>query len=589
MEKTKNKGMLRKNFLPNIKGYTLQTVLCPLLMIIEVVLEVIIPLMMAEALNIINPNNPPAGYKPDISMLITIGLRMTAVSLGSLACGMLGARLAASSSAGFAKNLGKRLFYKIQDFSFLDIDRFSTASLVTRITTDVSNVQRVFMQLIRMAFRSPLMFILAIVMAFRLHAELALIFAVAVPLLVGAVLIIGRKSYPRFQRVIKSFDGLNSVVQENLIGIRVVKTFVREEHEKEKFLKRAVEVTNAQISAEKLVVFIMPIMQIVMQLSKLAITGIGGRFLLDGAIEIGDLTAMITYAVQILNSLLMLSMLSVTVLVSRASVQRINEVLNTTPDIISPASDLEVPDGSVVFENVNFSYNKEKDNYVLNNINLDIAPGETVGVIGGTGEGKSTLVQLIPRLYDADGGSVKVGGKDVKQYSLESLRDAVAMVLQKNVLFSGTIKENLLWGNPGATDEEITEACEYAQADHFIRSFPNGYQTELGQGGVNVSGGQKQRLCIARALVKKPKILILDDSTSAVDTATDIKIRDAFKNNLKDITKIIISQRVASVSDADKIVVLDKGRIVDIGKHSELINRCEIYKEVYESQAMGVN
>jgi len=583
VEKTKNNGSLKRNFLPCLKGYTFQTIITPLLMVGEVVLEVIIPLMMAKALNNIQSGNPQIPY------LIDIGLKMVVIALGSLLCGMLAARFASVSAIGFAKNLRKKVFYRIQDFSFSNIDSFSTASLVTRSTTDITNIQSMFMQFIRMIIRAPLMFILATVMAFSLDPELALVFVVVIPILFVFIMIIQKKAFPRFQRMMKSFDGLNADVQEDLIGIRVVKSFVREDYEKAKFLERAEEVTKAQISAEKLVVFVMPVMQLIMQLSKLAITGIGGTFLIGGKIEVGDLTAMISYAVQILNSLLMFAMLAVTFIISKASVARINEVLDTQPDIVSPKSDLTVTDGSIEFENVGFTYSSQNENLVLSNINLHIKSGETVGIIAGTGGGKSTLVQLIPRLYDVSEGKITVSGKNVKDYSLKNLRDGVAMVLQKNVLFSGTIKENLLWGNENATDEEIFEACRHAQADAFIRSFPDGYDTVLGQGGVNVSGGQKQRLCIARALIKKPKILILDDSTSAVDTMTDSKIREAFKSSLPDTTKLIIAQRVASIMESDKIIVMDEGKIIDVGNHNELLNRCEIYKEVYESQVSEVN
>lgn len=602
MARKENKTASTKLFLPNIKGYWLPTILCPLFMIGEVVLEVYIPMFMAYTINYIQAgsipssgivsiimNNIISSGADSMSLVLTMGAIMVGVSLLSLLCGMGAARVASVAGVGFAMNIRRKVFYKIQDFSFLNIDKFSTASLVTRCTTDITNVQNTFMQIIRMLVRAPLMFIMATIMAFSIHKELALIFVVAVPVLCTVMAIVMSKAFPRFQRMLKSFDSMNAGVQENLIGIRVVKSYVREDYEKEKFLKKADEVMNAQISAEKLMVIMMPLMQLIMYACKLSIIGIGGNFILDGTLLVGDLSAMITYSVQILNSLLMVAMVTISFVITRASITRLNEVMQEDIDIKSTDSDLTVSNGDISFENVNFSYSKNSDNNILSNINLSIKSGETVGIIGGTGEGKSTLVQLIPRLYDVSSGQVKVGGHNVKDYSLTELRDNVSMVLQKNVLFSGTIKDNLKWGNLNATDEQIVEACKCAQAHDFIMSFPKGYDTDLGQGGVNVSGGQKQRLCIARALLKRPKILILDDSTSAVDTATDEKIRKAFATQIYDTTKIIIAQRIASVCDADKIVVIENGKIVDVGSHKELIDRCTIYQEVYQSQTQGVN
>lgn len=562
-----------------VDGYWWATILCPLAIVAEVILEVMIPKYMADIVNSLQSTIPPT-----IDSIALMGAKMVGVAVCSLIAGMLAARFASVAGIGFAMNLRKKVFYKIQDFSFLNIDKFQTASLVTRCTTDITNVQNTFMQIIRMMVRSPLMFIMATIMAFKLHAELALIFVIAVPILAVVMFTLSRFAFPRFGAMLKTLDKMNGGVQENLIGIRVVKSFVREDYEKDNFNQKASAVMNAQIKAERLMVLLMPTMQLVMYASKLAIVGWGGSFVVGGTLLIGDLSAMITYAIQILNSLLMLGMVSVTFVISKASLTRINQVLDEELDIKGVDSDLTVDDGSVDFDDVNFSYGKDNTNYVLSDVNLKINSGETVGVIGGTGEGKSTLVQLIPRLYDASCGSVKVGGHDVKEYSLRHLRDSVSMVLQKNVLFSGTIKENLKWGNPEATDEQIIDACQQAQAHDFIMSFPNGYDTDLGQGGVNVSGGQKQRLCIARAVLKQPKILILDDSTSAVDTNTDEKIRNALSKTMQHTTKIIIAQRIQSIFKADKIVVIDKGRIVDVGNHDELIKRCEIYQEVYYTQ-----
>ncbi len=582
MVKAKTKGSLF-DLLANAKGFVAQSILSPLFMIGEVVLEVFIPKTMAGIVNLLQ-----AGDIPLMKDILTQGLYMVLMAAGSLICGMLSAYFAAAASVGFSKNLRRSLFYKIQDFSFGNIDKFSTASLVTRCTTDVSNVQMAYMQLIRTLVRSPLMFVMATLMAFNMNGELAIVFAVAIPLIVLTAAITLSKAFPRFRKMLQGYDELNGKVQENLINIRVVKSFVREDHEKETFAENINRLMGWSISAERMMVLLMPVMQLIMYGCKLAIVGFGGALVIKGGLKVGDLSAMITYAVQMLNSLLMLAMMAATFVTSKASIGRICEVLNTRSEMEN-GSDKETPaDGSIVFDNVNFSYANDEDKLILKNINLKINSGETVGVISGTGEGKSTLVQLIPRLYDVDGGAVMVGGKDVRSYDYGTLRDAVSMVLQKNVLFSGTIAENMRWGDVNATDGQVVDACKKACAHDFIMSFPNGYDTVLGQGGVNLSGGQKQRLCIARALLKNPKIIIMDDSTSAVDTKTDEKIRETFANELPDVTKIIIAQRIASVSSADKIVVLDKGEIVDVGSHKELLQRSEIYREVYTSQSKEV-
>ena len=514
---------------------------------------------------------------------------MVLMAIASMAFGILGSYLSSRGALGFGRNLRQALFEKVQHFSFKNIDKFSTASLVTRLTTDVNQVQTVVMMLVRMAVRSPIMFVMALIMALNLQPALVTVLAVAIPILAVAIVIIMNLAFPRFQVMMKKYDRLNSSVQENLIAIRVVKAFVRAEHEKEKFAASADDVTAAQRAAEKVVLWNGPIMTILMNACVVAVLWLGGRRIVGGLMGFGDLTAFITYITQILMSLMMLSFLFVGVVLSRASIARISEVLDEVPDSKSPEGAAQVvADGSIVFDHVNFSYQGDPDNLVLTDVNLSIRSGETVGVIGGTGSAKTTLVSLIPRLYDITSGRLLVGGKDVREYDIHALRDQVAMVLQKNVLFSGTIRENLRWGDENATDEEIAAACQAAAADEFIRSFPDGYETDLGQGGVNVSGGQKQRLCIARALLKKPKIMILDDATSAVDTATDARIRQALRAQMPETTKIIIAQRITSVMDADHILVLDEGRVMDFGTHDELMERSEIYREVYQSQQKGV-
>jgi len=571
-----------KKLSPYLSKYKLYIILCPLAIIGEVLLEIRIPMLMAKIIDIGIANK-------DMSYILRTGSLMVLMALISLVFGALAARLASVAGIGFAKELRQGLFYKIQEFSFSNIDKFSTASLVTRLTTDITNIQNSFMMIIRLLVRSPVMLVSATFMAFRINSSLVTIFFVAIPILAVALFIIVKTAFPRFGIMLKKYDTMNSSVQENLVAIRVVKAFVRSKYEKEKFTKSADELMEAQIRAEKIIIFNMPIMQFVMYGCMLTIMWFGGNMIIGGTMLTGELMSFISYVSQILMSLMMISMVFVGIVLSKASVNRIIEVLDEKIDINNSelAHPVEVQDGSISFENVSFSYNKNKDNLVLDAINFTIQTGETVGIIGGTGSAKTTLVQLIPRLYDVTGGRVIVGGHDVHDYQLETLRDAVAMVLQKNVLFSGSIKENLKWGNPDASDEEIIDACQSAQAHDFILSFPDGYDTDLGQGGVNVSGGQKQRLCIARALLKKPKIIILDDSTSAVDTATDSKIRQAFKDKLTNTTTIIIAQRITSVCDADKIIILNEGKIEAIGTHEELLKDNETYKEIYVSQQKG--
>jgi ATP-binding cassette subfamily B protein len=562
--------------------YKKYALLAPLTIIIEVFLEVNIPRVMAKLVDVGIANS-------DFSYILKMGLLMILMAVLSLVLGVLAARFASIAACGFAKGLRQGLFHKIQDFSFANMDKFTTASLVTRLTTDVNNAQMTFMMMIRMMIRAPIMLIMAVFMAVLLNAKLSLVFLFAIPVLGISLYFIASNAFPRFQAMLKKYDRLNAIIQENLIGIRVVKAFVRGEYEEEKFSDVADQVRQTQMKAEKIVVWNMPIMQFVMYGCMIAVSWFGGNLIIAGDMLSGELMGFISYITQILMSLMMITVVFVMFVITRASLVRITEVLNEQEDITEVVGAVnEVADSSVTFENVSFSYGGPKGNLILEGINLSIRSGETIGIIGGTGSAKTTLVQLIPRLYDATGGSVRVGGLDVRDYSLEALRNAVAMVLQKNVLFSGTIRENLKWGDENATEEDIIEACKAAQAHDFIMSFPNGYDTMLGQGGVNVSGGQKQRLCIARALLKKPKIIILDDSTSAVDTETDSKIRKALKEDLKGTTAIIIAQRIASVMDADRIVVMDDGKINGVGTHDELLKENSIYKEVYESQQRGV-
>ena len=564
-----------------VREYKTASLLAPLFVVLEVVMEVLVPYLMASLID--NGIN-----KQDMDYVWKMGLIILAAAVLSLLFGTLSGRFAAVASAGFAKNVRHDMFYRIQRFSFSNIDRFSTSSLVTRMTTDVSNVQNAYQMIIRIAFRAPFMMIFAMVMSFNVNVSLSFTFVVFIPVIAVALAIIVRFAFPVFGRVFKTYDKLNNVVGENLHAIRVVKSFVREEHEKEKFGKISQLIYKDFSKAEKTVAFNMPVMQICVYLCILIISWFASHFILDGTMTTGELTSMFTYILQILMSLMFISMIVVMVAMSKASGDRIAEVLSDEIDLKNPESPVkEIKDGSVRFENVSFSYSKNKDKLCLIGADIDIRSGMTVGIIGGTGSSKSTFVQLIPRLYDATEGRVLVGGRDVREYDIESLRNSVAMVLQKNVLFSGTIKENLRWGNENASEAEIKRACKLACADDFIERFPDKYDTYIEQGGTNVSGGQRQRLCIARALLKKPKILILDDSTSAVDTKTDALIRKAFREEIPETTKIIIAQRISSVQDSDMIIVLDGGKINAVGTHDELLKNNKIYREVYTSQQKG--
>ena len=553
----------------------------------EVVFEVIIPMLMANLIDYgIDAGN--------MNYIVKMGLVLLLSAAGQLLCGIASGKFAAEASSGFARNLRHDMFYKVQNFSFSNIDKFSTASIVTRLTTDVTNLQNTYQMIIRMAVRSPLMMIFSLVAAFAIDAQLSLIFLAIIPILALGLYFIMTRTHPIFERVFRTYDWLNGIVQENLHGIRVVKSFVREDHEEKKFNSVSERIYKDFKKAEQRLAWNAPLMQLCMYAAVILISWFGARTIVacggDAALGLstGELLSLISYATQILMSLMGLSMIFVMITISRTSGERAVELLDETPDISTPDNAVtEVPDGSIAFEHVRFSYHKGGGKPVLDDIDLKIPAGATVGIIGGTGSSKSSLVQLIPRLYDVQQGAVKVGGVDVRRYDLDALRGAVAMVLQKNVLFSGTIKENLRWGDEHATDEELVHACKLAQADDFIRAVPQGYDTYIEQGGTNVSGGQKQRLCIARALLKHPKILILDDSTSAVDTRTDALIREAFATEIPDTTKIIIAQRIASVQDADMILVLDDGRITACGRHEELLESSPIYREVYESQTKG--
>ena len=566
-----------------IKEYKKDTILTPIFVILEVVMEVIIPLLMANIIDVGIQNG-------DVHYILEMGALLIVSAILSLTFGMLSGRFAAKASAGYAKNLRKAMFHKIQDYSFENIDKFSTSSLVTRMTTDVTNVQMAFQMIIRILVRGPIMMIFALLMVMSISMKLSAIFFVAIPVLGAILFYIAIKAHPNFERVFKKYDKLNRVVQENVSAIRVVKAYVRESFEEKKFKEVNDEVYENFKKAEKIVAFNGPVMQFTIYTCILLISWIGTQLIVGGEMGTGQLSSIITYAWQILASLMMLSFVFVMIIIAQSSAERIIEVIDEEPTIKDKENPVtEVKDGSIKFENVSFKYSDEQkeDKFALENINLDIKAGETIGIIGGTGSSKSTLVQLIPRLYDVTKGSIKVGGIDVKDYEIHTLRDAVAMVLQKNVLFSGTIAENLRWGDKEADQEELEEACKLAQADGFIKEFPSKYETVLDQGGTNVSGGQKQRICIARAMLKKPKILILDDSTSAVDTKTDALIRKAFKEEIPNTTKIIIAQRVSSVEDADKIIVLNEGKIDGIGTSEELLKTNAIYREVYESQMKG--
>ncbi len=563
-----------------VREYKKDTLLTPVTASLEVVMEVIIPLLMATMIDDgINAGNMGVIWK--------MGILLVVCALVSLLFGILSGVYGARASTGFAKNLRRAMYHKVQTYSFSNIDKFSTGSIVTRLTTDVTNVQNVFQMLIRIAVRAPSTLIFSMIMAFTVNARLALIFLAAIPVLGVGLGFISSKAHPAFTRMFKHYDRMNTVVQENLRGIRVVKSFVREEHETEKFVEASDLIRKDSTLAERILAFNSPLMQFCMYAVILLISWFGAKMIVGGEMTTGQLMSMMSYAMQVLMSLMMLTMIFVMGAMSRASAGRIIEILDEESDIVDGEKNLTaVQDGSIDFEGVDFNY-KRSDRTCLENVNLHIKPGQTVGILGGTGSGKSSLVQLIPRLYDVQKGRVLVGGQDVRDYNVEALREEVAMVLQKNELFSGTIKENLRWGDENATDEDIQRVCRLAQADSFIQEFPDKYDTYIEQGGSNVSGGQKQRLCIARALLKKPKILILDDSTSAVDTHTDAMIRQAFRQEIPDTTKLIIAQRISSVQDADQIVVLDGGTIADVGTHDQLLKSSAIYREVYESQQKG--
>lgn len=581
-----------KKLAKSIRGFKLASILCPLFIAGEVIMEVIIPVVMAKLLDEgINYKNAEGVVVGNAQSLWQIGLFLVFLVMVSITCGILAGDFAAKASTGFARNLRHDMYYRIQNFSFSNIDKFSTSSLVTRLTTDVTNVQNSYQMIIRIAIRSPLMMIFSLVMVFLINPKLGMIFVGVLPVLAIGLLVIMKFAHPIFTLMLKTYDTLNRVVQENLRGIRVVKSFVREDKEREKFNDVSDTTYNLATKAERIIAFNMPLMQACVYGAILMLAWFGANIVVNtNEIELstGELTSMFTYSMQILMNFMMLSMVFLMIVMSRASATRIVEVLDEESDITDPAKPLEeIKDGSILFKDVNFSYSKDMNKLCLTDIDLEIKSGETVGVIGGTGSSKSTLVQLIPRLYDTTSGEVLVGGKNVKEYSVKALRDAVSMVLQKNVLFSGTVRDNLKWGNENATDEEIERALKSSCAYDFVMKMPQGLDTFIEQGGSNVSGGQKQRLCIARALLKNPKILILDDSTSAVDTQTDAYIRNAMKEFLPDTTKIIIAQRISSVEHADKIIVMDGGKVESVGNHEELLEKSEIYKEVYFSQTKG--
>lgn len=564
-----------------VREFKKDSILTPLFICLEVVFEVMIPLLLAAIID--------NGFaNADMGYVAKMGAFMLVASMASLACGALSARYGARASAGFARNLRQGIFRKIQDFSFSNIDKFSTAGLVTRLTTDVTNIQHAYMMILRMFVRAPIMMISALVMTIYINGRLSLIFVGALVFLSIALYFIMTRAFPAFKRVFESYDRLNASVQENLTAIRAVKAYVREEYEIDKFNNATDNLKKQFVSAEKLVVLNMPVMQFATYSCILLLSWLGAKSIVSETLTTGELMSLFNYSMQILMSLMMVAMVFVMVSMAKTSAERISEVLNENSDLTNPDNPvMEVKDGSIIFEHVNFAYQKEKEADTLSDISLEIKSGETVGILGGTGSGKTSFVQLIPRLYDVKEGSIRVGGVDVRDYDIETLRNQVAMVLQKNVLFSGTIKDNLRWGKEDATEEEMIKVCKQAQAHEFIESFPDGYDTRIEQGGTNVSGGQKQRLCIARALLKNPKILILDDSTSAVDTRTDALIQGAFKKEIPNTTKLIIAQRISSIESADKIIVMDDGRIDAVGTHEELLASNSIYREVYESQKKG--
>lgn len=570
-----------KKLMKYIGEYKKEAILTPIFVAGECAFDILIPFLMAILIdNGINEGN--------VKNIVLIGVMLIVCSFLAMFAGVKSGRYAAKATAGFAKNLRRAIFYSVQDFSFFNIDKFSPSSIVTRHTTDINNVQMAFQMIIRIAIRAPLMLIFSLIMALLINLKLGLIFLVAIIILSIGLYLIAIKAHPIFERAIKIYDNLNNIVEENIRGIRVVKSFVTEEKEIKKFDDISTRIYKEFYKAEKIVALNNPLMQFTVSAIIVLISWFGGREVIAHNLSTGEFTSIISYAMQILISLMILSMVLVVIMISRASAERIVEILDEESDLKNKENPVtEVKNGEIIFDNVNFSYIKDKNKLVLENVDLKIKSGETIGIIGGTGASKTTLVSLIPRLYDVTEGNIKVGGTDVRDYDLKSLRNQVTMVLQKNVLFSGTIKENLRWGNENATDEELIEVCKLAQADDFIKSFPKGYDTYIEQGGTNVSGGQKQRICIARALLKKPKILILDDSTSAVDTKTDSYIRTAFREKIPNTTKIIIAQRISSIEDADKIIVLDNGKINAIGTHRELMETNEIYKDVYNSQVKG--
>ena len=573
-----------KTLAKSIRENKLPSILTLVFIMGEVLIEAVIPFITATLVNNIEASAP-------ITTVIKTGAMLILLALLSLCCGCIAAITCAKASAGFSRNLRRDMFERIQSFSFSNIDKFSSSSLVTRLTTDINHVQMSYMMIIRTAIRSPMLLIFSVIMAYTMGGALATSFVVVIPVLIFGLVMVSRKAMPAFRSVFKKYDKLNESIEENVRGMRVVKGFSREEYEKEKFSNASKGIVKDFTKAERIVALNAPIMQFCMYFNTVVILFLGSYLVISNSgktVNVGHISAMLTYGMQILMSLMMLSMIYVMITISLESMRRICEVLEEVPNLKNPENPIyEVKDGSISFENVSFKYNKDAKKFALENINFEIKSGMTVGVIGGTGSSKSSLVQLIPRLYDTTEGRVLVGGIDVKNYDIKTLRDNVAMVLQKNVLFSGTIKENLRWGNENATDDEIIEACKLAQADEFINTFTDRYDTYIEQGGANVSGGQKQRLCIARALLKKPKILILDDSTSAVDTRTDALIRKGFKDFIPNTTKIIIAQRIASVQDADLIIVMNNGKIDAVGKHNDLLENNVIYKEVFEQQTNG--
>ena len=572
---------MNKTLLKSVREYKKQSVMAPLLVVLEVFMEVLIPLEMAKIIDV-------GIAQGDMNYIIQRGVILVVMAMLALFFGVQAGNMAAVAGAGYAKNLRHDIFYKIQEFSFHNIDHFSTSGLVTRMTTDITNVQMAYMMSIRLLARAPIMVILSWVMTLLLNKKAALLFLIVVPVLGGTLIFIAKKAHPHFIKVFDEYDVLNNSVQENVNASRVVKAFVREDYEVKKFHGISQYVYNLFTKAEKIVAWNSPVMQFVMYTVVILLVLIGGKSIIGGQMETGELTSIIVYALQIIGSLMMVTFVFVMIMIAQASTDRITEVLEEVPEMQDKENAVKTVDnGEIVFNHVNFSYAGEGGNLSLKDINLHIKSGQTIGIIGGTGSAKSTLVQLIPRLYDVTGGQVKVGGVDVRDYDLKALRDQVSMVLQKNVLFTGTIYDNIRWGDKDASEEEVKRVCRLAQADGFVQEFPDGYNTQIVQGGNNVSGGQKQRLCIARALLKKPKILILDDSTSAVDTKTDALIRKAFREEIPDTTKIIIAQRISSIEDADQIIVLDDGKVMGVGTSEELLKTNDIYREVYESQVKG--